>query len=121
MVQMLQRLRKVLQDGDKTKLEGTIEVDESFIGGKARNMHMSKRLKAMEKKNRGGKSIALGFLERGGRIRTTVVEDRERPHFRGTSATMSNRVQRSLPMNSTPIGDWTRITRIRSSTTLPNM
>jgi transposase-like protein len=47
---MLQRLRKVLQDGDKTKLSGTVEVDESFIGGKARNMHMSKRRKAMERK-----------------------------------------------------------------------
>jgi transposase-like protein len=80
---MLQRLRKVLQDDDKTKLEGTIEVDESFIGGKARNMHLSKRLKAMEKKNRGGKSIALGFLERGGRLRTTVVEDRERRTLQG--------------------------------------
>lgn len=80
---MLQRLRKALQDDDKTMLSGTIEVDESFIGGKARNMHLGKRQKAMAKKNRGGKSIALGLLERGGRLRTTVVEDRERPTLQG--------------------------------------
>jgi transposase-like protein len=80
---MLQRLRKVLQDGDKNKLSGTVEVDESFIGGKARNMHMSKRRKAMDRKNRGGKTIVLGFLERGGKVRTEIVENRERVTLQG--------------------------------------
>jgi transposase-like protein len=80
---MLQRLRKVLQNGDKTKLGGTVEVDESFIGGKARNMHMNKRRKAMELKNRGGKTIAFGLLERGGKIRTEVVSNRDRATLQG--------------------------------------
>lgn len=80
---MLQRLRKVLQDGHNTKLGGQVEVDESFIGGKARNMHLSKRLKKMELTNRGGKSIAFGILERGGKVRTMVVDDRERATLQG--------------------------------------
>jgi transposase-like protein len=80
---MLQRLRLALQDEKKTKIGGTVEVDETFIGGKARNMHASKRRKAMERKNRGGKAIVLGMLERGGRVRTEVVEDRERPTLQG--------------------------------------
>jgi transposase-like protein len=46
-------------------------------------MNASKRRKAMERKNRGGKTIALGLLERGGSIRTEVVEDRERPTLQG--------------------------------------
>lgn len=80
---MLQRLRKALQDEHNTKLDGTVEVDESFIGGKARNMHLAKRLKKMELRNRGGKAVALGILERGGKVRAMVVEDRERATLQG--------------------------------------
>src|SRR2546430_1154760 len=40
---MLSRLRLALQAKDGGKLDGQIEVDETFIGGKARNMHKSKR------------------------------------------------------------------------------
>ncbi len=80
---MLQRLRKALQDEHNTKLGGQVEVDESFIGGKARNMHISKRLKKMELTNRGGKSIAFGILERGGKVRTMAVDDRERATLQG--------------------------------------
>ena len=45
---MLQRLRLVLQDGSLMKLSSSgtpVEVDETFIGGKARNMHKAKRLR----------------------------------------------------------------------------
>jgi len=40
---MLQRLRLALQSGDFGKLQGHVEVDETFIGGKARFMHKSAR------------------------------------------------------------------------------
>ncbi len=73
---MLQRLRLALQDRRCGTLSGTIEVDESFIGGKARNMHQGKRVKAMERKHKN-KTIVLGFLERGGDVRTEVVENRD--------------------------------------------
>jgi hypothetical protein len=79
---MLQRLRYALQDEKGGKLGGTVEVDETFIGGKARNMHVGKRLKAMERKNKS-KTIVLGFLERGGEVRTEIVEDRARPTLQG--------------------------------------
>src|SRR5712692_2106337 len=36
---MLHRVRLAMQDGDHGKLSGEVEVDASFIGGKARNMH----------------------------------------------------------------------------------
>jgi transposase-like protein len=42
---MLQRIRLALQNGTIVKLGGTVEVDESYIGGKARNMHFNKRKK----------------------------------------------------------------------------
>ncbi len=75
---MLQRLRKGLQDSDNTKLGGTIEVDESFIGGKARNMHNTKRRKVMSRVNKG-KTVVIGLLERGGQVRTAVIPDRHKP------------------------------------------
>ena len=43
---MLQRIRLAMQDdngGNGGKLSGEVEADETFIGGKARNMHASKR------------------------------------------------------------------------------
>jgi transposase-like protein len=74
---MLQRLRLALQSGDMGKLGGHVEVDETFIGGKARNMHKDRRakfgLKAME-----NKTIVAGVLQRDGKVRTEVIRDRER-------------------------------------------
>lgn len=46
---MLHRIRLALQAGSLDKLSGEIEVDETYIGGKARNMHKGKR----EAKGRG--------------------------------------------------------------------
>ncbi len=40
---MLQRIRLALQNGSIVKIGGHVEVDETFIGGKARNMHKGKR------------------------------------------------------------------------------
>src|ERR1022692_2634409 len=40
---MLHRIRLAMQDGTFNKLGGEVEVDETFIGGKARNMHKDKR------------------------------------------------------------------------------
>src|SRR6266568_8769051 len=40
---MLHRLRLALQDGSIMKISGEVEVDETFIGGKARNMHVAQR------------------------------------------------------------------------------
>lgn len=73
---MLHRIRLALRNGSLTKLNGEVEVDESFIGGKARNMHRGKRVA----KGRGmvGKAVVVGRLQRHGEVRTEVVKDTKR-------------------------------------------
>ncbi len=82
---MLQRVRLALQGaGIFEKLSGEVEVDETFIGGKARNMHPGKR----KAKGRGaaGKAVVMGLLQRHGEVRTLVVDSTKRktlqPHVR---------------------------------------
>jgi transposase-like protein len=74
---MLQRARLAMQD-DLTggNLGGEVEVDETFIGGKARNMHKDRKLRAQKDGGRkAGKTIVLGMLQREGRVRASVIPD----------------------------------------------
>ena len=61
---MLGRLREACK-GDLSKLQGIVEVDEAYIGGKEGNKHASKKLRL----GRGtvGKQALLGMRERGGK------------------------------------------------------
>ena len=62
---MLHRVRLAMQTKTFGKIGGEIEIDETCIGGKARNMHASKR-KRIIGKGRGvsGKYAVMGMLER---------------------------------------------------------
>ena len=80
---MLQRIRLGLQDERGGKLSGEIEADETFIGGKARNMHAKKRHKKTHGRGPVDKTIVAGVLERGGEVRTTVVTKRRKKQLQG--------------------------------------
>src|SRR6266571_3391597 len=76
---MLQRLRLALQDDFfGSKLGGEVEVDETFIGGKARNMHVSERKRRITGTGTKDKTAVMGILERGGKIRASVVPSRRK-------------------------------------------
>jgi transposase-like protein len=75
---MLHRIRLALQDESFGKLSGDVEVDETFIGGKARNMHFDKRERRITGTGGKDKTIVFGALERGGKVRTAVITDRKR-------------------------------------------
>jgi|SRR5580692_8446028 transposase-like protein len=77
---MLHRIRLAMQDDFfGSKLGGEVEVDETFIGGKARNMHKSKKVgRGFEKRGGTSKTVVMGMLERGGRIKTKVLPERDR-------------------------------------------
>lgn len=65
---MLHRIRLGLQDGNGGMLGGEVEVDETFIGGKAHNMHKSKREAKITGRGPEGKEIVFGMVERGGKV-----------------------------------------------------
>jgi transposase-like protein len=75
---MLQRIRLAMQGKNSGKLGGEVEVDETFIGGKARNMHGSKRARVITGTGGKDKAMVMGMLERGGTVRAMVVENRRR-------------------------------------------
>lgn len=90
---MLQRLRLAVQDGNSGggKLGGEVEVDETYIGGKARNMSISRRRKTGISKGRtmAGKVAVMGLLERTtetrtSRIRTRVIDGRKKGDMQPT-------------------------------------
>jgi transposase-like protein len=76
---MLHRIRLAMQTGSFRLLSGEVEIDETYIGGKARNMHAVDRArKTARGRSTKGKSVVLGIAERGGTVRAQVVENLRR-------------------------------------------
>jgi len=72
------RIRFALHEGSFDKFSGHVEVDETFIGGKARNMHKAKRAEKITGTGGKDKVIVMGILERGGNVRTSVLDNRKK-------------------------------------------
>jgi transposase-like protein len=76
---MNHRIRFALHSGSFDKpLSGDVEADETFIGGKARNMHVEKRKRRITGTGGKDKVAVMGILERGGKVRTAVVPNRKK-------------------------------------------
>ncbi|HYV84171.1 MAG TPA: IS1595 family transposase [Pyrinomonadaceae bacterium] len=78
------RIRLAMQSGSFLRqMSGHVEVDETFIGGKARNMHRgvkARRLKGAT--GFEGKMAVMGLLERHGEVRTVVIPNTKRKSLR---------------------------------------
>lgn len=70
---LLHRIRLAMQDGTFEKLSGEVEVDETYIGGLARNMHRDKRAAKITGTGGMGKVAVMGLLERNGKVRAKVI------------------------------------------------
>ena len=72
------RIRFSLGMSPGNKLSGQVEADETFIGGKARNMHANVRAKKITRTGGKDKTAVMGILERGGKVRVKVVPNRKK-------------------------------------------
>src|SRR3989442_11536864 len=76
---MMHRIRKAMQTGSfLKKFSGEVEVDETFIGGKARNMHIAQRKRRITGTGTKDKIAVMGIVERGGEIRPMGVDKRKK-------------------------------------------
>jgi transposase-like protein len=100
------RIRFALGMDSGEKMSGHVEADETFIGGKARNMHASKRARRITGTGGKDKVPVMGILERGkdgkpSTVRTTIVPNRKksalqsevRKHVEAGSALYSDALQ----------------------------
>jgi len=86
---LLHRIRLAMQTGTFEKLSGQVEVDETYIGGLARNMHRSDRGRKIQGTGGKGKVAVIGLLERDGKVRAKVIDN-------ATQATLHGEVERQV-------------------------
>ena len=73
---MLQRIRNCdKKKEDDVRLKNEVEVDETYIGGKAKNKHKNKKKKGTRGRSTKDKTPVFGLIERGGRVVAKVVDD----------------------------------------------
>lgn len=66
-----EQIRHAMKQGSIERMSGTVECDETWVGGKSKNMHATRR---REMRAKGfPKVCVMGFKERGGDVRLTVV------------------------------------------------
>ena len=85
---MNHRIRRAMQSRSFAKMKGSVEADETFIGGAAKFMHKSKRRRVIRGTGGMDKTPVLGLLERGqngkpSRVRATVAKNLSQRGIRG--------------------------------------
>lgn len=72
---VLHRIRMAMEQGSFGKLSGTVEADETFIGGDAHKMHAkARKARGIQRNNKDHKVAVFGMLERKGKVRAKVVK-----------------------------------------------
>lgn len=71
------RIRAAMKEIQPDAMTGTVEMDETYVGGKARNMHNRRRAQMIQGRGSVGKQIVIGLRQRNGALRFFHVSDIE--------------------------------------------
>jgi hypothetical protein len=109
---MLHRIRLAMQSKSFSKIGGNggeVEADETFIGGKARNMHLAQRKRRITGTGVKDKTIVFGVLERAGEVRAAVLPNRRLETVHPEIKKHVQAALLSIPTNGLPIADCKRL------------
>ncbi|MDE7073610.1 MAG: IS1595 family transposase [Odoribacter sp.] len=96
---MLHRMRKCFgEQNSRIELSGTVEIDETFVGGKNKNRHKDKKVAKCQGRSFKDKTPVFGMVQRGGNVVARVVAD--------TSATtLQQEIRKTVRKGSTVYSD----------------
>ncbi|MGB8193112.1 MAG: IS1595 family transposase [Chitinophagaceae bacterium] len=104
---VLHRIREMLREKNPTTLTGTIQLDETYVGGKAKNRHKSKRMKGDMGRSMEHKTPVFGALQTDGKVRAYVVPD-------VSGATLIPMVREMVEKGSTMVTDeWSAFRKLK--------
>lgn len=72
---MMHKIRYCLGEDNDGDLDGEVEVDETYVGGKNKNRHKDKKVKNSQGRSYKDKTPVFGMLERDGKLIAKVVCD----------------------------------------------
>ena len=72
---MLQRIRNCFGIENNNELTNTVEMDETYVGGKNKNRHQEKKVEHSQGRSVKDKAPVFGMVERGGKLNAKVVKD----------------------------------------------
>ncbi|MDZ4687771.1 MAG: IS1595 family transposase [Planctomycetaceae bacterium] len=106
---MLHRIRLAMQSEGGGFMKNTVEADETFIGGKARNMHKGKR--KVKGTGSTGKEIVMGLLERGEDGKTKSVRVKHIPNTKRMTihAEVRANVYRGAELHTDSLASYTNL------------
>jgi transposase-like protein len=71
---MLHRIREMLRQKKSPLLQGTVQADETFVGGKNKNRHADKKIEASQGRSVKDKTPVFGLVNEG-KVNTEVITD----------------------------------------------
>jgi transposase-like protein len=102
---MLHRIRLAMQGKDGGRLGGYVEVDETYIGGKARFMSGERKRRLSAQRPFGGKTVVMGLLQRSpetgdSQVKTVVLPSPKRLKKAAMQTLVRDRVETGSTVNT---------------------